>query len=161
MTVGNYVRLFLGWLSPSLSGCCGQALCLEARPCPPDPPVPSTQVGPRVLLCWRAPSLPCVRYKILPAWLLGGENGTKLSLHVEIAPNRAISGEQGEFYTGNAARAGMQGEFYTGNAARAGVLGEFCTGSWAVRLVLGEICFVVAPSVCAVAGFPPPTGAPS
>ena len=55
----------------------------------------------------------------------------------------------------------MQGEFYTGNAARAGVLGEFCTGSWAVRLVLGEICFVVAPSVCAVAGFPPPTGAPS
>ena len=55
----------------------------------------------------------------------------------------------------------MQGEFYTGNAARAGVLGEFCTGSWAVRLVLGEICFVVAPSVCAVAGFPPPTGAPA
>ena len=68
---------------------------------------------------------------------------------------------QGEFYTGNAARAGKQGEFYTGNAARAGVLGEFYTGSWAVRLVLGEICFVVAPSVCAVAGFPPPTGAPA
>ena len=55
----------------------------------------------------------------------------------------------------------MQGEFYTGNAARAGMQGEFCTGSWAVRLVLGEICFVVAPSVCAVAGFPPPTGAPA
>ena len=55
----------------------------------------------------------------------------------------------------------MQGEFYTGNAARAGVQGEFCTGSGAARLVLGEICFVVAPSVCAVAGFPPPTGAPS
>ena len=68
---------------------------------------------------------------------------------------------QGEFYTGNAARAGMQGEFCTAHAVRAGVLGEFCTGSWAVRLVLGEICFVVAPSVCAVAGFPPPTGAPS
>ena len=42
-----------------------------------------------------------------------------------------------------------------------GVLGEFCTGSGAARLVLGEICFVVAPSVYAVAGFPPPTGAPS
>ena len=26
MTVGNYVRLLPGWLSPSLSGCCGQAL---------------------------------------------------------------------------------------------------------------------------------------
>ena len=127
MTVGNYVRLFLGWLSPSLSGCCGQALCLEARPCPPDPPVPSTQVGPRVLLCWRAPSLPCVRYKILPAWLLGGENGTKLSLHVEKAPNRAISGEQGEFYTGNAVRRGVQGEFCPAHAVRGGVRGEFCT----------------------------------
>ena len=65
-----------------------------------------------MLLCWRAPSLPRVRYKILPARLLGGENGTKLSLHVEKAPNRAISGE----------------------------LGEFCTGSGAVRLVLGEFC---------------------
>ena len=53
-----------------------------------------------------------VRYKILPAQLLGGDNGTKLSLHVEKAPNRAISGE----------------------------LGEFCTGSGAVRLVLGEFC---------------------
>ena len=38
--------------------------------------------------------------------------GTKLSLHAEKAPNRAISGEQG----------------------------EFCTGSGAVRLVLGEFC---------------------
>ena len=116
MTVGNYVRLFLGWLSPSLSGCCGQALCLEARPCPPDPPVPSTQVGPRVLLCWRAPSLPCVRYKILPAWLLGGENGIKFSLHAEQARNWAISGEQGEFCTGHAVRRGVRGEFCTGGA---------------------------------------------
>ena len=140
MTVGNYVRLFLGWLSPSLSGCCGQALCLEARPCPPDPPVPSTQVGPRVLLCWRAPSLPCVRYKILPAWLLGGENGTKLSLHVEIAPNRAISGEQGEFYTGNAVRRGVQGEFCPAHAVRRGVQGEFCPAHAVRGGVRGEFC---------------------
>ena len=113
-------------------------------PSTPVPPAPSTRVGPGVLL---ASPNSAVRYKILPARLLGGENGTKLSLHSEKAPNRAISGEQGEFYTGNAARAGMQG--------------EFCTGSWAARLVLGEFCFVVAPSVYAVAGFPPPTGAPS
>ena len=66
------------------------------------------------------------RYKILPARLLGGENGTKLSLHVEKAPNRAISGELGEFCTGS-------------GAVRL-VLGEFCTGSGAVRLVLGELC---------------------
>ena len=51
--------------------------------------------------CWRAPTLPHVRYKILPAQLLGGDNGTKLSLHIEKAPNRAISGEQGEFSTGS------------------------------------------------------------
>ena len=106
---------------------------IPSAPSTPGPPTSSTRVGPGVLLCWRAPSLPRVRYKILPARLFGGENGTKLSLHVEKAPNRAISGEQG----------------------------EFCTGSGTARLVLGEICFVVAPSVCAVAGFPPPTGAPS
>ena len=96
------------------------------------PPVPSALVVP-VVVSWLAPTLPRNRYKILPAQLLGGENGIKLSLHVEKAPNRAISGEQG----------------------------EFCTGSGAARLVLGEFCFVVAPSVYAVAGFPPPTGAPS
>ena len=99
-------------------------------PSTPVPPAPSTRVGPGVLL---ASPNSAVRYKILPAQLLGGENGIKLSLHVEKAPNRAISGEQG----------------------------EFCTGSGAARLVLGEFCFVVAPSVYAVAGFPPPTGAPS
>ena len=32
------------------------------------------------MLSWLAPSLPCVRYKILPARLLGGDNGIKLSL---------------------------------------------------------------------------------
>ena len=78
-----------------------------------------------------APTLPRVRYKILPAWLLGGENGTKLSLHAEQARNWAISGEQGEFCTGHAVRRGVRGEFYTGHAARAGVRGEFCTeGAW-------------------------------
>ena len=148
---------------------------LEARPCPPDPPVPSTPVGPGVLLCWRAPSLPRVRYKILPARLLGGENGIKLSLHVEKAPNWVISGEQGEFCTGNAARAGVQGEFCPAHTVRGGVLGEFCPGSEAVRLVQGEFyteaarrgsCWArfVSPwhlMVCAVAGLSPPTGAPA
>ena len=79
----------------------------------------SMPVGPGVLLCWLARSLPRVRYKTLPAGLLGGENGIKLSLHAEKAPNWAISGEQGEFCTGHAARAGVQGEFCT-EAARCG-----------------------------------------
>ena len=127
-------------------------------PSTPVPPAPSTRVGPGVLL---ASPNSAVRYKILPAQLLGGENGIKLSLHVEKAPNRAISGEQGEFCTGSGAVRLVQGEFCPAHAVRGGVLGEFCTGSWAVPLVLGEICFVVAPSVYAVAGFPPPTGAPS
>ena len=109
------------------------------RPGPPVPPVPSALVG-RAVLSWLAPTLPRNRYKILPAQLLGGENGIKLSLHAEKAPNRAISGELGEFCTGYAARVGVLGEFCTGSGAVRLVLGEFCTGSGAVRLVLGEFC---------------------
>ena len=107
----------------------GAAARPSGPPLPPDPPVPSAPVGPGVLLCWRAPSLPRVRYKILPAWLLGGDNGIKLSLHVEKAPNRAISGELGEFCTGSGAVRLVLGEFCTAHAVRGGVLGEFCTGS--------------------------------
>ena len=66
--------------------------------------------------------------------------GTKLSLHVEKAPNRAISGELGEFCTGSGAVRLVLGEFCTAHAVGRGVLGEFCTGSGAVRLVLGEFC---------------------
>ena len=92
------------------------------------------------MLSWLAPTLPRNRYKILPAQLLGGQNGTKLSLHAETAPNRAISGERGEFCTGHAARVGVRGEFCTGHAARTGVRGELCTGYAARVGVLGEFC---------------------
>ena len=85
-------------------------------PSTPVPPAPSTRVGPGVLL---ASPNSAVRYKILPAQLLGGDNGTKLSLHVEKAPNRAISGEQGEFCTAHTVRGGVLGEFCT-EAARRG-----------------------------------------
>ena len=106
-------------------------------PSTPVPPAPSTRVGPGVLL---ASPNSAVRYKTLPAQLLGGDNGTKLSLHIEKAPNRAISGEQGEFSTGSGAVRLVLGEFCTAHAVGRGVLGEFCTGSGAVRLVLGEFC---------------------
>ena len=109
------------------------------RPGPPVPPVPSALVG-RAVLSWLAPTLPRNRYKILPAQLLGGENGIKLSLHAEQARNWAISGEQGEFCTGHAVRRGVRGEFCTGHAARTGVQGEFCTGYAARAGVQGEFC---------------------
>ena len=164
-------------------------LCLETRPRPPHRSLRHPPHGWGLVSCWRAPTLPRVRYKILPAQLLGGENGTKLSLHAEKAPNRAISGELGEFCTAHAVGRGVLGEFCTGSGAvrlvlgefctahavGRGVLGEFCTAhavrggcagrvlyrSGAAWFLLGEICFAVAPSVCAVAGLTPPTGAPS
>ena len=110
---------------------------LRRLPVPPAPSAPSgafTPVVPGVLLCWLARSLPCVRYKILPAWLLGGENGIKLSLHAEQARNWAISGEQGEFCTGHAVRRGVRGEFCTGGAR--------CGSCW-------ESCVVLSRSLCA------------
>ena len=122
----------------------GQALCLETRPCPPHRSLrrPPRRWG--LVSCWRATTLPRVRYKILPAQLLGGDNGIKLSLHVEKVPNRAILGEQGEFCTGS-------------GAARL-VLGEFCTGSRAARLVLGEFCTGSGPPLGPVAGLFPLMG---
>ena len=149
------MRNLLGLGTPVVCGYCGRApppptgtaarLCLETRPRPPHrslrhpphrslrrPPHRSLRHPPHgwgLVSCWRAPTLPHVRYKILPAQLLGGDNGTKLSLHIEKAPNRAISGEQGEFSTGSGAVRLVLGEFCTAHAVGRGVLGEFCTGS--------------------------------
>ena len=144
------MRNLLGMGTPVVCGYCGRApppptgavarLCLEARPCPPHRSLRRPPCRWGLVSCWRATTLPHVRYKILPARLLGGENGTKLSLHVEKAPNRAISGELGEFCTAHAVRGGVLGEFCTGSGAVRLVRGEFCTGSGAVRLVLGEFC---------------------
>ena len=79
-------------------------------------------------MCWRAPSPPRIRYKILPARCCANQSGTKLSLHAENAPNRAISGEQGEFCTAHAVRRGVRGEFCTEGAR--------CGCSWASCVVL-------------------------
>ena len=81
------------------------------------------------MLCWRAPSPPRIRYKILPARCCANQSGTKLSLHAEKAPNRAISGEQGEFCTGHAVRRGVRGEFCTGGA-RCGCCWASCVVLW-------------------------------
>ena len=144
----------------------GQALCLETRPRPPHRSLRHPPHGWGLVSCWRAPTLPHVRYKILPAQLLGGDNGTKLSLHIEKAPNRAISGEQGEFSTGSGAvrlvlgefctahavGRGVLGEFCTAHAVRGGVLGEFCTAHAVGRGVLGEFCTGSGPPLGPVAG---------
>ena len=79
-----------------------------------------------------------VREKIRPARLVGDKSGTKLSQQEENAPNEAILGEQGEFYTENAAARLVQGEFYTDNAAARLAWGEFCTGTGGMWRVLGE-----------------------
>ena len=92
-----------------------------------------------------APTLPRVRYKILPAWLLGGENGTKLSLHAQIAPHWAISGERGEFCTGS-------------GPARL-VLGEFCLASGPDVLASGDLCPNLSPRVSPARSYASPNGA--
>ena len=96
------------------------------------------------VLCWGVVSFVpvmvprLVREKILPARLVGDKSGTKLSQQEENAPNGAILGEQGEFYTENAAARLVQGEFYTDNAAARLAWGEFCTGTGGMWRVLGE-----------------------
>ena len=139
-----------------------------------------------VLLCLLFPYPACIRYKVRPAWLVGGDIGRKFALRGQNAPNWAILGEQGEFCTGSgpawfllgefcpahAVRRSVLGEFCTGSgpawfllgefcpahAVRRSVLGEFCTGSGPARFLLGEFCPAVAPSVCPGAELPPPTG---
>ena len=77
---------------------------------------PSCRCG-LVCCCVLAPHPACVRYKVRPAWLVGGENGRKFAMHAQNTPKRAISSEQGEFYTAHAVRRGVQGEFCTGSGA--------------------------------------------
>ena len=69
-----------------------------------------------------------VRYKVLPARLLGGGGGIKFSLLEQNRLKWAFLYVLGEFCTGWAAGVGVLGEFCTGWAAGVGVLGEFCTG---------------------------------
>mgnify|MGYP001745753403 CR=1 FL=1 len=56
-----------------------------------------------------------VRDFLLPARLVGGGSGIKLSLRAESGPQSALWG--------------VRGEFCTGWARRGYVLGEFCTGT--------------------------------
>ena len=162
------MRNLLGLGAAVVCGYCGRApppptgtaarLCLETRPRPPHRSLrrPPRRWG--LVSCWRATTLPRVRYKILPAQLLGGDNGIKLSLHVEKVPNRAISGEQGEFCTGSGAVRLVQGEFCPAHAVRGGVLGEFCTAHAARAGTRGEFCTGSGPPLGAVAGLFPLMG---
>ena len=115
-------------------------------------------VWPGVLLCVLAPHPACIRYKVRPAWLVGGENGRKFAMRAQNTPKRAISSEQGEFYTAHAVRRGVLGEFYTGSGAVRLVQGEFYT-EVARRDSCWGRCFAAAQSVCPVVGLPPHTGA--
>ena len=162
------MRNLLGLGAAVVCGYCGRApppptgtaarLCLETRPRPPHRSLRRPPHGWGLVSCWRATTLPRVRYKILPAQLLGGDNGIKLSLHVEKVPNRAISGEQGEFCTGSGAVRLVQGEFCPAHAVRGGVLGEFCTAHAARAGTRGEFCTGSGPPLGAVAGLFPLMG---
>ena len=77
-----------------------------------------------------------VREKIRPARLVGDKSGTKLSQQEQNAPNRAILGEQGEFYTDNAAARLAWGEFCAGMGGVWRVLGEFFRATRRCTLVL-------------------------
>ena len=68
MTVGNYVRLFLGWLSPSLSGAAARPRHRPRalQPGHPDPPAPSIPAGPGVL-GWFGASTRCPPWPPRPA----------------------------------------------------------------------------------------------
>ena len=76
MTAINYVRNLAGGCVVSARGCRSLA--------PPSPAGtaarPSAPVGSGVLLSL-APTLPRIRYKVRPAWLVGGDSGTKFALH--------------------------------------------------------------------------------
>ena len=52
--------------------------------------------------------------------------GTKFALHARNLPKRAISSEQGEFYTARAMRRGVSGELYTEVARRGSYWGVLC-----------------------------------
>ena len=66
-----------------------------------------------VLLCLLLPYPACIRYKVRPVWLVGGDSGRTFAMHGQNAPNWAILGEQGEFCPAHAVRRSVQGEFYT------------------------------------------------
>jgi len=76
MTAINYVRNLAGGCVVSARG-----LCSLAPPSPAGTAArPSAPVGSGVLLSL-APTLPRIRYKVRPAWLVGGDSGTKFALH--------------------------------------------------------------------------------
>ena len=79
----------------------------------------------------------CVRYKVLPARLVGGLSGTKFSL-------QARNGLVSPF-------CGVWGEFCTGWAHWGRLLGEFCTGS-ACRVSCGESFVPVVHLTCGAGG---------
>ena len=93
-----------------------------------------------------------VREKVRPAWLVGGENGTKFAVHAKNVPKRAISGVQGEFCPAHAVRRGLLGEFYTAVARR---------GSWWGSVVSPQYrpCPQLPAFRCPSAARPGPTAA--
>ena len=149
---------FAGVVIAVTLGCCGQAL-RAATPSGPSGALRTSVAWCAVVLASpvsasrSVQNSPCLaswwrqRYKTLPACRKSAK-----SSHFGRA-GRVLYRKWGR-----AARAGRV--LYRTCGAR-GCAGRVLYRSGAAWFLLGEICFVVAPSVCAVAGLPPPTGAPA
>ena len=70
----------------------------------------------------------CVRYKVLPARLVGGLSGTKFSLQARNGLVSPFCGVWGEFCPGWVHRGRLLGEFYTGLARRVSCGESFVPG---------------------------------
>ena len=112
------------------------------------PLVRSTPVVRGVLL-WLARFVPCVRYKVLPAWILGGETDTKFSL-LGVLLTRAVQNSpcagktrqigpfrvRGESFIPDMRRGRVCGESFIPDMRREGVSGE----SFIPDMRRGRVC---------------------
>ena len=107
------------------------------RPGPATPRVSSALVG-RVVLSWLAPTLPRIRYKILPAWCCANQSGTKLSLHAEKAPKLSHFGCAGRVLYRACGEGGCAGRVLYRTCGEGGCAGRVLYRRGAAWLLLGE-----------------------
>ena len=109
--------------------------------------------------CWRAPTLPFgTKFSLLGFLVVRTvQNSPCMSKKRQIEPFRV----SWESFVPEVGPCGSCWESFVPHMRCEGCAGRVLYRSGAAWFLLGEICFVVAPSVCAVVGLPPPTGAPS
>ena len=158
MAQSNCMRNLSGGGVAVTRGCRGHPLA--PRPGPPVPPAPFTPVAPG---CCCVGSLDiCLafgtKFSLLGFLVVRTvQNSPCMSKKRQIEPFRV----SWESFVPEVGPCGSCWESFVPHMRCEGCAGRVLYRSGAAWFLLGEICFVVAPSVYAVAGFPPPTGAPS